>query len=196
MASRQHTKVFVLLGILLFVGSCQSPMDLDVDRKEWYSDGALNPSRLSLYYYFGDSAFEAIVTDTSFLHQIWLERSSTPWQITIPEFNFSLGDTIHATFDYSPIVRQFSFSTTRQNVDGFYRSCVGGQSWIEGEYFDAMYQRQQFRWYTNNNDKKILLAWFQPDGQQLIKGRMVIRVANPANSLDTATFNGLFTLEF
>lgn len=182
--------------LLLLTVGCQSPMDLDVDRQQWYSDDALNPKRLSLYYYFGDSAYEAIVTDTSFLNQIWLERSTKPWQITIPEFIFSLGDTIHATLGTTPLVRQFSFSTYKQNVDGFYRSCTGANSWIEGEYYDQMYVRQQFRWMTNALDKKILLAWFQPDGQQLIKGRMAIRVANPANTLDTATFNGLFTMEY
>lgn len=191
---KQTLLFFVLvIGILT---SCQSPMDLDVDRKEWYSDGAIHPNRLSLYYYFGDSAFEAIVTDTSFLNTIWIERNLTPWQVTIPEFNFSLGDTIHATYGQTPLVRQFCFSTYKQRTDGFYRSCVGNNSWIEGEYYDAMYQRQTFRWMTNSGDKKILIAWFQPDGQQLIKGRMAIRLANPANPLDTATFNGLFTLEY
>lgn len=191
----------VLIGAVLFFGTgllfqaCQSPMALDVDRTTWYSDSSIHPKRLSLYYYFGDSAYEAIVTDTAFLEAIWIERNQDPWRITIPRFNFALSDTLKATISNNPLVREFCLSVDQQKIDGFFRTCTGANSWLSGEYFDMLYNRSNFRWLANSQDRTIMLAWFKPDNQNLVKGRMVIRVANPVITTDTATYNGLFTIE-
>ncbi len=194
---RHASSLAVLIVLALAVlGGCESPMELDVDRTEQYMDGSVHPTRLSLYYYFGDSAYEAIVVDTSFLNTIWISKGTEPWTITIPQFNFTLSDSMQATPEHSPLVREFSFSIENQRVDGFFRSCINTNCWLAGAYLDQMKVSHDFRWYSNILDKQILLAWFRPEGQDLVKGRMAIRIINPMNPSDTVTYNGLFTVEF
>ncbi len=183
------------LVLAMMIGSCSSPMELDVSREMWYTDGAIHPNRLTLYYYFGDSAYEAIVTDTSFLNQIWIERGHTPWQVTVPQFVFQLDTALHATWTQPTLVRAFCFSFQRYNVDALYRSCQNANSWIEGEYLDITYSRVPFRWMTNDSTKVIQIAWFKPEEQNLLKGRLQIQVLNPSHQ-QMATFNGLLTMEF
>jgi hypothetical protein len=155
----------------------------------------VHPTRLTLYYYFADSAYEAIVTDTTFLHQIWIERDREPWQVTVPYFSFQLDTTIKASINQTPLVRTFCMSFQRYSIDGLYRTCVNTNSWLEGEYIDASYLTQQFHWPANNNDKKIQIAWFHPESEKLLKGRVAIQVRNPVGP-NTVTYNALMTLEY
>ena len=68
--------LMIAVGAVVLLHACSSPLDLDVDRTKNYPDGGTHPTRLSLYYYFGDSAYEAIVTDTLLLNNIWIEIGS------------------------------------------------------------------------------------------------------------------------
>ncbi len=183
-----------LSGTLLFVG-CDSPMSLDVNRTTWYADGAVHPSRLQFFYYFADSAYEAIVTDTSFLNQIWIERSQSPWTITVPQFLFQLPSSVRATSTTSPLVRSFCFGFDQHPVDGLFRSCINMNSWLEGEFIESNLTVSPFHWMANTSNRQILIAWYKPIDNNLLKGRIVIRVQDPV-TYRLVSYNALLTLEY
>ncbi len=179
----------------LFTYACQSPLDLDVDRSKLYTDGALHPMRLSLFYYFGDSAYEAIVTDTAFLNTIWIERSSTPLRITIPRLQFSLPDTIRSTTSISPFVRTFSMSSDNKPCDGVFTMCSSFNSWVSGEYYSNAGIWVPFQWMADDKGRQIRLAFYEVTGERLIKASIQILVTDPT-ATRYESYRALMTMEY
>ncbi|MBU3742649.1 MAG: hypothetical protein FGM24_10255, partial [Candidatus Kapabacteria bacterium] len=96
---------------IVLLTACSSPLDLDVDRSTTFNDNIVHPKRISLLYYFGDSAYEAIYIDPAFLQSIDIDTSQNPVLLTIPQFNTpQFACSASATF--TPIVRGFGFSVT------------------------------------------------------------------------------------
>lgn len=185
--------VAMLLGMAL-LHACSSPMDLDVDRTKVYTDGAVHPTRLTLYYYYGDSAYEAIVSDTSFLNTIWIERSTTPYTVTVPGLQFRLPDTVKGTPLYTPFVREFCFSSTSKACDGVFTMCQSPKSWLSGEYL-ANGKWLPFDWMADAQNRQIRLAYFEIPEERLIKGSIQINVADP-NYPRYASYRVLLTMEY
>lgn len=185
----------VAIVTTIVMASCTSPTDLDIERTKTYMDGAVHPTRLSFYYYFGDSAYEAIVTDTALLNSVWIERGTTPWTVTIPMLQFDLPDTIRATQQNTPFPRTICFSTTQQAADGVFRSCQNNNSWISGEYFDLYGNRVDFNWMADNAGRQIRLAYQALPEEQLVKGSMQIVLADPVKPA-FATYRALITMEY
>lgn len=159
--------------------SCTSPLDIDVDRTKSFSDGSVHPLRLSLFYYFGDSAYEAIVTDTSFLNSIWIEPSSGMFEVTIPNLQFNLPDSARGAVGQTPFVKSFCFSSNRKPSDGSYSSCMSANSWIAGVYLDDNDKWQTFHWPADDRGRQIRLAYYHVEGQKLVKGVIQILVLDP-----------------
>lgn len=188
--------IFLALATTVLTFACKSPLDLDVDRTKVYTDGAVHPQRLSMFYYFGDSAYEAIVTDTAFLNTIWIERNTTPIRLTIPRLEFSLPDTITGKSDTVPFVRKFCFSTDKAICDGVFAMCVTNNSWVAGEYLtpnNAMWL--PFHWPTDDKGRQIRMAFYPVDDERLIKGSFQILVADP-NVNRYASNRALMTIEY
>lgn len=184
----------IVSASLLF--SCSSPNDLDVPRVTWYSDGAVHPSRLSIYYYYGDSAYEAIVTDPSLLNSIWLEYSTSPCEITIPQLVFALPDTITATPEYTPLISSFSISTQRQPADGEFRVCSNAESWIAGDYIEQDGRKTSFKWGFDSTLRQIRVAYYMVPGENLLKGSFQFIVADPRYPARYQTYRALVTIEY
>ncbi|HCN04964.1 MAG TPA: hypothetical protein DIS79_05030 [Bacteroidetes bacterium] len=188
--------VVAIVIVTSLLASCSSPNDLDVPRAEWYSDGAVHPSRLSIYYYYGDSAYEAIVTDPSLLSSIWLEYSTYPCEITIPQLVFALPDTVTATPEFTPFVRSFSISTERQPADGEFRVCSNTESWIAGDFLEQDGQRRSFKWGFDSTLRQIRVAYYMVPGENLIKGSFQFIVADPRYPSRYQTYRALVTIEY
>jgi len=186
---------FIAVAIALAVFACTSPMDLDVDRTKAFADGTTHPRRLSLYYYYGDSAYEAIVSDTSLLNAIWIDHSTDPHSITVPHFIFQLPDTVKATMANSPFARSFSFSTDKVPMDALFRYCVNNQSWVSGEFYDADQKLQPFHWPTDSTGRQLRMAWTEIPNENVVKGSAQIALADPVYSR-YVTYRALFTLEY
>jgi len=192
---RLGKSLLIMITWIAVSASCTSPLEINVDRTIVNVDGSVHPKRLSFFYYFADSAYEAIVSDTTYLNEILIERSQTPWTVTVPQFVFELPNSIHPTPATTPLVRSFSLSCEKYIIDGIYRSCVGSNAWVDGEYLDQAYTPVPFRWDADNTINRILLAWIQPSEQNLIKGRVLISVTDPITKI-SRNYNGLITMEY
>ncbi|MCX6139807.1 MAG: hypothetical protein NTX15_03095 [Candidatus Kapabacteria bacterium] len=186
---------FVLLTAVVLY-ACKTPLELDVDRTKAYTDGAVHPMRLSMFYYFGDSAYEAIVTDTAFLNTIWIEKNSTPYRLTIPRLEFSLPDTIRGSSDSVPFVRKFCFATDNTMCNGVYSMCITANSWVAGEYLTPNNLLWiPFLWPTDDKGRQIRMAFYEVREEHLIKGSFQILVADP-NVNRYASNRALMTIEY
>ncbi|NQW29277.1 MAG: hypothetical protein HQ472_02030 [Ignavibacteria bacterium] len=188
-------KLYISLVALLTITACQSPTDLNVDRSLLYMDGGVHPTRLSFYYYFGDSAYEAIVVDTSLLNTVWIEDQSTNYAVTIPQFIFQLPDTLKSSVAHTPFVRKLCFSTYKKPCDGNYTNCMNANSWLSGEYVGVNGQLVPFAWSADNASRRLGLAFYKVDQLNLIKGAVQIVVADP-NLPRFEIYRALITLEF
>lgn len=185
--------IAVLLAIITV--ACSSPLDLDVERTRTYTDGAVHPKRLSFLYYFGDSAYEAIVTDTSLLNTIWIERGVRPYEITIPWFVFNLPDSVKPTINNSPFVTRLCFSANRVPCDNKYRNYVNKYSWVDGTYFDVDGNAVPFSWYTDYTGRQLRIAWFGIYSERLIKGSLQVLMSDPI-APRYVTYKGHITMEY
>ena len=187
--------VMIAVGAVVLLHACSSPLDLDVDRTKNYPDGGTHPTRLSLYYYFGDSAYEAIVTDTLLLNNIWIERGSTPYRITIPTLEFHLPDTIKASPQFTPFVRAFAFSSTNVLCDGQFTTCTSPLTWLAGEYLSQQGTWEPFKWSTDTGNRQLRIAFYDVPTERLIKASLQILVGDPALPR-YASYRALITLEY
>ncbi len=189
-------RAFVIAVIAtITVASCTSPLDLDVDRDKLYADGTVHPKRLSMYYHFLDSAYEAIVTDTSYLNTIWIEPDPSFWRVTIPQLIFELPQSIEPTFEMTPFVNTLSFGTTKVPTDGVYRPCINTESWLEGAYIDPFGLTVPFHWYADDRGRQIRLAYYHLPTENLIKASIQIAITDPSG-LRYTTYRALITLEY
>jgi len=187
--------LFIVVSSVLLLYSCSSPLDLDVDRTKHYPDGGTHPTRLSLYYYYGDSAYEAIVTDTTLLNNIWIERGSMPYRITIPTLEFHLPDTIQASPQFTPFVRAFAFSSTDVLCDGHFTMCTSPLTWLAGEYMNQQGAWEPFKWSTDTDNRQLRIAYYDVPTERLIKASLQILVGDPALPR-YASYRSLITLEY
>lgn len=191
----RNALITVIGSFMLLLGACSSPLDLDVDRTKNYPDGGTHPTRLSLYYYFGDSAYEAIVTDTTLLHKIWIERGSNPYRITIPTLEFHLPDTIKASPQFTPFVRAFAFSSTDVLCDGQFTMCTSPLTWLAGEYLTQQGTWESFQWSTDTDNRQLRIAYYDVPQERLVKASLQILVGDPVLPR-YASFRALITLEY
>lgn len=192
---KKLTTIFIMAVLGLMAYSCQSPIELDVHRSKVFTDGSVHPTRLSLYYYFGDSAYEAIVTDTAYLNTIWIERKTTRYQITIPRLEFSLPDTVVGTAKFSPFVRKFCFSSMKKSCDGLFTMAVSSNSWLSGEYYTRGGSWSPYVWQADTLGRQIRLAYIDIASERLIKASIQILVADP-ESPTYASYRALITMEY
>lgn len=190
-----RTALLIAFGAMLLLYACSSPLELDVDRTKTYPDGATHPTRLSLYFYYGDSAYEAIVTDTALLRRIWIERGSTPYKITIPALEFRLPDTVQASPQFTPFVRAFSFSSSNARCDGQFSMCTSPVTWFSGEFLTKQGAWEPFQWSADVTNRQLRIAYYDVPHERLVKASIQILVADPG-SPRFASYRALITFEY
>jgi hypothetical protein len=192
----------VVLGIIttiVLVAACSSPLDLDVaDRTKEYTDGAVNPKKISFFYYFGEYGFEAIVIDTAILNSIWVIPDGTLNRVTIPRFEFNLPDTLRPGYPHSPFVNSLSFSTENWVTNGILRKCVNADTWFKGTYMDQFGTPITYQWPADDWSHQFRLALYQVQGQRTIKGLVQIVLEDPAFPPNArwVTYQALMTIDY
>lgn len=184
-----------IVCMTLLTAACTSPLELDVDRDIRNLDRIVSPTRLSLFYYFGDQSYEAIVINQELLNSIKIDKSTYPCKVTIPQFLFTLSDTMQATPGQSPLVRTFSFSCIAQPADGFSRNAVNKDSWMAGDFIDITGAHYEFKWMADNAGKEISIGYYTVPEVSLVKGFVRFLVIDPA-TLMPVTSRALLTMEY
>ncbi len=193
----------VLLIVAMAIGSCTSPLELDVDRDATFIDGSAHPKRVSVYYHFADSAYEAIIVDPAWLETVWIERNAAPgtsdgyaYTVTIPQLVFEIPQTIRPSKDRPVMIHSFSLSCRKQKADGQFRYCVNPGSWIRGLIFDERGgDPEPFQWLADERGRQVRLAFFAVPEQRIIKGSIQLAVVEPRGQ-KFSTYRALMTLEY
>jgi len=195
--ARVAVKAALLTCVVFAIAGCSSPLDLDVDRDVKNIDNIVSPTRLTMYYHFGEQGYEAIVTNQELLKTILIDKSAYPCKVTIPQFLFNLTNdpSITATPLYSPFIRTFSFSVSAQPADGFYRNLVNANSWMAGEYIDIASSMQSFNWVADNAGREIRIGFFTVADENLVKGFVQFLLVDPA-SPRYVQYRALITMEY
>ena len=187
-----------IISLVVIAASCSSPLDLDVDRDKEFADGAINPKRISFFYYFGDDGYEAIINDTALLNTIWLIPREQFYSVTIPKFEFHLPDTLRPGFPYNPFVNSLSFSVEDRLADGFLRLCVNTDTWFKGTYEDQFGNPIQYVWPADDWSHQFRLALYQVEGLRTIKGTVQIVLEDPSfpPGARWRIYNALMTIDY
>lgn len=193
----------LLLIVAMAIGSCTSPLELDVDRDATFVDGAAHPKRVSVYYHFADSAYEAIIVDPAWLETVWIEREATlgganafTYAVTIPQLVFEVPLTVRPSSERPVMVRSFSLSCRQQPADGQFRYCVNPNSWIRGLVAnDRGGDPEPFQWLADERGRQLRLAFFAVPEQRIIKGSIQLALVEPRGQ-KFSTYRALITLEY
>jgi hypothetical protein len=185
--------VAALVTSLIIVG-CSTPLDLDVDRSMVYNDGTVHPKRVSLLYYFGDSAYEAIFIDKTLMESIVIDTSSSTYRITIPQMATPMFSCT-ANWDYTPLVKGFGFSVDRQECDENVIDVVNRRTYVNVEMKHVDGRRADYLWFVDGSTKRMRVGFVASPENHLIKGRLIIHVVDPDRPR-VLSYYGILTVEY
>lgn len=194
--SAAFAKAFAAAALVttVFVVGCSSPLELDVDRSMAYNDGTVHPTRVSLLYYFGDSAYEAIYIDKSLLESMVIDTSQSPYRITIPQFTTPMFSCT-ANWDYTPLVKGFGLSVDAQPCDEVVVDVVNRRTYVNVEMKHMDGRRADYLWFVDGSNKRMRVGFVSSPDNRLIKGRVVINVVDPDRPR-VLNYYGVLTLEY
>jgi len=188
-------KILALTVLVTLIASCTSPLDLDVDRSMRYLNGEVPVKRASLYYYYADSSYEVIYSDTALLNTIVIDTLSVPMRVTIPRLatpQFGCMPTPTET----PIVNAFSFSVDHMMANDSSSSCVNSKTYFNAKHMDLFGTTNDYQWFADASGRRMDIGFIELRKLRTVKGRIVIRVVNPDNPLRVMTTNALLTLDY
>ncbi len=186
----------VLLGVVLglVMLACSSPLDLSTDRKMNYADKTTNPTRISLLYYYGDSAIEFIYTDPEILKGVLIDTGATPFRVTIPHLQ-TPNTRFTPTKDFTPLVTEFSFGVERQPCDNVISTLVNSDTWFNVKHLTKDYTIKEYLWFADTSGRQFRLGLASVEEKRLVKGRIQISIADPDRPR-FVNYNALVTLEY
>lgn len=194
----------MIIALALAFMSCTSPLELDVDRDATFIDGSTHPKRVSVYYHFADSAYEAIIIDPTWLETVWIERAPVPggnadtyrYSISIPQLVFEVPQTVRPSKERPVMVHRFSLSCRQQPADGQFRYCINPSSWIQGLIFDERGgDPEPFQWLADERGRQLRLAFFAVPQQRIMKGSIQLALVEPRGQR-YSTYRALITMEY
>lgn len=178
----------------IMLTACSSPLDLDVDRDAAFRDNILHPRRMSLFYYFGDSAYEAIYIDPALLESVEIDTTTRPYLITIPQLNTPLFSCT-ASETFSPIVQGFGFTTIRQPCNERIVDIVNRSTFMNVEALHRDGSRKEYLWLVDGTNRRMRLGFVANPENRLIKGRIAISVVDPDRPR-VLTYYGILTIDY
>lgn len=193
-ACRNMRTLPTILALLVIVSACSSPLDLDVDRTLTFDDGLVQPKRMSLLYYYGDSAYEALYVDTTFLSTVLIDTTIRPYRVTIPQMNTPIFPC-SATADHSPLIRGFGFSVSRHPCNEQLTAIANPYTYVNVELLDNNGRRSNQDWTIGTRGTQFYVGLLASPENRLIKGRLTIRVPDPDRPR-TLTYHGVLTIEY
>ncbi|CAN5549721.1 hypothetical protein BH10BAC6_BH10BAC6_00160 [soil metagenome] len=187
---------WLTLGVLVFsLASCKSPLELDVDRSMRYLSGEVPAKRASLYYYYADSSYEVVFSDTALLNTIVIDTLSEPMYVTIPQIATPRFGCIPTSTE-TPIVNAFSFSINHVMTNDSSSACVNPKTYFYAQHLDKYGATQDYQWFADYTGRRLDIGFIELRKLRTIKGRIVIRVVNPENPTKIMTTNALLTLDY
>jgi len=190
----RNTVRTLVMVFLLALTSCSSPLDLDVDREMSYRDDIVHPRRMSLLYYFGDSAYEAIYIDPALLASIEIDTATRPFVVTIPQLNTPLF-ACSASEAFSPIIQGFGFSTIAQPCNERIVDIVNRSTFMNVETLQRDGSRREYLWVVDGVSRRMRLGFVASPENRLIKGRIALSVADPDRPR-VLSYYGILTIEY
>ena len=183
-----------ILALIVVISACSSPLELDVDRTLSYNDGLVQPKRMSLLYYYGDSAYEALYVDTTFLSTVLIDTTTRPYRVTIPQMNTPLFPC-RATADQTPLVRGFGFSITKHPCTEQLTAIANPYTYVSVELLDNNGRNSEQDWTIGTRGTRFYIGLLASPENRLIKGRLTIHVPDPDRPR-TLTYHGVLTIEY
>jgi len=185
-----------LAASILFVVSCSSPLELDVDRTMTYTDGVVSPFRATLLYYFGDSAYEAIYSDLRLLQSIKIDTMKHPSRITIQQLNSPRFATAPSA-QYPVMIQAFGFGLHDQPADEVVRDIVNGFTFLNVDLLQTdNTTSRNYLWFIDGVTRRLRVGFIQEPLKRIVKGRILIQITDPYRDNKTVTTYGLLTLDY
>lgn len=194
--SAAFVKAFAVAALVttVFVVGCTSPLELDVDRSMAYNDGTVHPTRMSLLYYFGDSAYEAIFIDKTLMESVVIDTSTTPFRITIPQLSTPMFSCT-ANWDFTPLVKGFGLSVDAQACDEIVQDVVNRRTYVNVEMKHMDGRHADYLWFVDGSTKRMRIGFVSSPANRLIKGRVIINVVDPDRPR-VLNYYGVLTVEY
>lgn len=192
---RTASSIVTLAVLVLMLASCKSPLELDVNRSMRYLSGEVPAKRASLYYYYADSSYEAIFSDTALLNTIVIDTLSEPMRVTIPQLATPRFGCLPNTTE-TPIVNAFSFSVDHMKTNDSSMTCVNPKTYFYAKHMDRYGAMQDYQWFADATGRRLDVGFIELRNLRTIKGRIVIRVVNPDDPTKIMTTNALLTLDY
>lgn len=187
------------LSILLFsltLGACSSPLELDVDRSMKYVDDVVSPHRATLFYYFADSAYEAIYSDPRLLSGIRIDTSSTPAKITISQI-VSPRFAAQPSPNQPVMVEAFGFGLHDHPTDEVVRDVVNGSTFLNVNLLQSdNVSTRSLLWFIDGATRRLRVGFIHERDKRVVKGRVIINITDPYRNNEVATYYGLLTLDY
>lgn len=187
--------LFSIMVTVVIVGSCSSPMELDVPRTRIYLDSLVNPTRMSLYYYYADSAWEAVYTDPLVLSKCFIDTGAAPFNVTIPALRTPKFACMPTDY-YSTVVTSFSFSSIRQACDGMSQNCIGSNAYMFAKHKGVGDSISEHLWFADMSGRQIRIGYTAVPELRLVKGRINLSVIDPLLTSRFLSFNAILTIEY
>lgn len=192
---RTASTIVTTVALVLTLASCKSPLELDVDRSMRFLSGEVPAKRASLYYYYADSSYEAIFSDTALLNTIVIDTLSEPMRVTIPQLATPRFGCLPNTTE-TPIVNAFSFSVDHMKTNDSSTTCVNTKTYFYAKHMDIFGAMQDFQWFADSVGRRLDIGFIELRKLRTVKGRIVIRVINPDDPTKVMTTNALLTLDY
>ena len=183
------------IAVTLVISACKSPLALDVDRTMHYIDGGVTPTRVSLYYYYADSSYEVIFTDSTLLNTIRIDTNTTPFLVTIPQLATPKFSCVPNTYE-TPIVNAFSFSVDHMKANDSSAICVNPKTYFYAQHMNTTGFVSDYQWFADSTGRRLDVGFVSLPDLHTVKGRVVIRVVNPDMPTLMMTFNALVTIDY
>lgn len=188
--------VRLFLVLALIAGACSSPLDLDVDRSIKYVDDVVSPHRATLFYYFADSAYEAIYADPRLLNGIRIDTSVTPARISISQIVSPRFSAV-ASAQHPVMVEAFGFGLHDYPADESIRDVINGSTFLNVNLLQSdNVTARSYLWFIDGISRRLRIGFIHQREKRVVKGRVVINVTDPYRSNNVATYYGLLTLDY
>jgi hypothetical protein len=195
-AAMKHIYIAISLVLISALGSCSSPLDLDVDRSVRYIDNVVSPHRAALFYYFADSAYEAIYSDARLLGGIKIDTSVTPARISIVQINSPRFLAV-PSFSQPVMVEAFGFGLHDHPADETVRDVVNGSTFLNVNLLQSdNVTTRSYLWFIDGVSRRLRIGFIHQPEKRVVKGRIIINIIDPHRNNAVATYYGLLTLDY
>jgi hypothetical protein len=185
----------VLLGLAVLLGSCKSPLDLDVSRSYRFPGPPVAPLRVSvLVYYSASEAYEFVFTDSTTLSTIGINQEELPYKISIGALRCILPDSLVTPSNNAEQIRGFSIACANVVVDGSDSFMREPNAWV-AVWNNGTSQLQQ-RAVSPTSSLRLQQAYFLAPESPQIRGTILVERFSEPTANPTQELRALVTIDY